>query len=37
MDSDIVESDEDEDPVPVMLDYGLHFISGVVLQVGKTL
>ena len=37
VDSDIVESDEDEDPVPVMLYYGLYFISGVVLQDGKTL
>jgi hypothetical protein len=37
MDSDIAESDEDEDPVPVMLDYGLYFISGVRLQEGKSL
>jgi hypothetical protein len=37
MDSDIVESDEDENPTPVMLDYGLYFISGVFLQEGKAL
>ncbi len=33
----IVESDEDEDPVPVMLDYGIYFISGVFLQEGTSL
>jgi len=37
MDIEISESDEDEDPVPVMLDYGLYFISGVYLQDGKAL
>jgi hypothetical protein len=37
MDPDIVESDEDEDPVSVMLDYGLYFISGVFLQEGIAL
>ena len=29
MDSDVVESDDEEDPIPVLLDYGLYFISGV--------
>jgi hypothetical protein len=37
MDSDILESDDDEDPIPVMLDYGLYFISGVILQEKKAL
>jgi hypothetical protein len=36
-DSEIVESDEDEHPEPVMLDYGLYFISGVYLQEGIAL
>ena len=36
-DSDVVESDEDEDLIPVLLDYGLYFISGVYLQDGKAL
>jgi hypothetical protein len=36
-DSDIVESDEEEQPVPVMLDFGLYFISGVFLQEGIAL
>ena len=36
-DSDIVDSDEDHDPVPVMLDYGLYFLSGVYLQAGTAL
>ncbi|KAH8977112.1 hypothetical protein EDB83DRAFT_2327797 [Lactarius deliciosus] len=29
---DYLDSDEDEDPVPIMLDHGLYFISGVWLQ-----
>ena len=33
----IVESDEDAEPVPVMLAHGLYFISGVTLQDGLTL
>ena len=36
-DSDVVDSDEDEDPVPVMLDFGLYFISGVHLRKEKAL
>ena len=37
MDLDGVESDEDEDIVPVMLDFGLYFVSGIVLQNGTAL
>lgn len=37
MDSDVVESDDEEDPIPVLLDYGLYFISGVYLQKGIAL
>lgn len=36
-DSDTVESDEDLDPVPIMLDHGLYFISGITLQEGVAL
>ena len=35
--SDIVESDEDSEPNPVLLKYGLYFISGITLQQGVAL
>jgi hypothetical protein len=37
MDSEIEESDEDSEAVPIMLDHGLYFISGVTVQYGHTL
>ena len=36
-DSDIVDSDEDEDPIPALLRCGLYFISGVRIQDGGAL
>jgi hypothetical protein len=37
VDPEIVDSDEDADPVPIMLDHGLYFISGVTCQEGIAL